>query len=151
MPSWFAIGVPVRQCPRQIEARKGKAGTFGLLFAVEKLSIYSRDLNHVACLGGQTKTPDALGSQCGRRWAEDLNLIGKGLHAIDSEELLVVERIGRETIGILFAGELARILMKAVDPRMITPSRECERQPSKREDLKLRFGAFLGHGADRRK
>ena len=145
------MGVAVDQRAGQIETGKGEAGISWLLPAIGKSPIYPRHLDHVAGLRGQTKPPDALRGERGRGWAESLNLVGKGLHAVDREELLVVERIDRETVRIPFACELARILVKAVDARMIAASGQGERQSAEREDLELGLRTFQGHAADRRK
>src|SRR5690606_6446725 len=78
-----------------------------------------------------------------------MNLGRQGLHAVDGQEGLIVQRVYSQSVGILLAGKLTRILVQAVQPRVIAAARQRQRQTSEGEQLELDLGTGTGDGANR--
>ena len=60
-----------------------------------------------------------------------------GLGAVDGEKRLAVEGVENHAVGILGANVLAVVLVQAVDPRMVAPRRDRQRQAPEHLNFEL--------------
>ena len=70
-----------------------------------------------------------------------MHLVRQGLHAVDRQEGLAVERVDGQPIRILLAGELAGVLVQSMMAGMVASSGYSERQAAEGEQLELGLGA----------
>lgn len=116
--------------------------------SVSKRSVRSRDLDHVARLGRQSQPPDTSRPKLAGLGQKDLHLVGQGLHAVDRQEFLIVERVDGEAVQVFLASELTGILVQPMMPRVVASSGDGEGQPSEGKQFEVGFGTCLRHVAD---